>query len=144
MDDALFREFTNLGKEKRRLEKALLACKARRAEVEAQILPDWLESETTSLHRHGRNVVMTSTWAAYPLDQDMPRLCKALRIAHHGDLVAETTNYNTLSAWVRERVADHEIPGRPAEEVLRRSIPAGVRAALQASRSYRLNDRAAS
>lgn len=70
------------------------------------------QTETQSFSRAGTLFYLTTTTRASALPERKGELFDALRREGYGDLVYETVNANSLSAFVREQKAEHadELP----------------------------------
>ena len=85
--------------------------KANNAEIERteRELSDLMaQEEIQSFKRAGTLFYLTSRTYASPIAGQREALCDALRAQGHGDIIVETVNAQTLSSFVRERIAENE------------------------------------
>lgn len=66
------------------------------------------ESETQSFTRSGTMFFLTTTTRASALSEKKTKLYEVLKEKGFGDLVYETVNANSLSAFVKEQTAENE------------------------------------
>ena len=125
------REFVSLTGRKRDLEAELRQVQDRLNELEPGLVDMLVEEGIQRTTVDGYTAYLQEDVWASPLDGNIAGLCAALKVAGFGDMVAETVNRQTLSAWVRERRKDGE-PLPPAVEPVI-SIIAGYR--LRAKKS---------
>ena len=90
--------------------------KANNAEIEKteRELSDLMaQEEVQSFRRAGTLFYLTSHTYASPIAGRKADLYDALRAQGHGDIVVETVHAQTLSSFVRERIAENEdqLPG---------------------------------
>ena len=71
------------------------------------------QEEVQSFKRAGTLFYLTSRTYASPVAGRKADLYDALRAQGHGDIIVETVNAQTLSSFVRERIAENEdaLPG---------------------------------
>ena len=84
--------------------------KANNAEIERteRELSDLMaQEEIQSFKRAGTLFYLTSRTYASPLVGQREALFDALRAQGHGDIIVENVNANTLSSFVRERIAEN-------------------------------------
>lgn len=98
--------------EKARLEKQLRDCKARIEQTEQQLIEQLTMAGLDSFTANNHKFTPTTTIYASCPEEDRPALFAVLREQGSGDLVKETINGNTLSAWVRDRL-EHGVPIPP-------------------------------
>ncbi len=77
-------------------------------EVDFQLASMMAESETQNFTHSGTMFCLTTKTRASAAANRKPELYKALRQKGYGDLVYETVNANSLSAFVKERMAENE------------------------------------
>ncbi len=123
------REFIALTSRKRELEADLRQVQDRLNELEPQLVEMFGEEGLQRTSIDGWTAFLQEDIWASPAEGDIARLCAALKEAGLGDMVAETVNRQTLSAWVRERLRD----GEP--------LPDLVDPAINVSRGFRLRAR---
>jgi len=85
--------------------------KANNAEIEQceRELSDLMaQEEVQSFKRAGTLFYLTSRTYASPIAGRKAELYDALRAQGHGDIIVETVNAQTLSSFVRERIAENE------------------------------------
>ena len=66
------------------------------------------QEEVQSFRRAGTLFYLTSRTYASPIAGRKAELYDALRAQGHGDIIVETVNAQTLSSFVRERIAENE------------------------------------
>lgn len=116
---------------KRELEAELRQVQDRLNELEPGLVDMFSEEGIQRTTVDGYTAYLQEEVWASPLNGDIAALCAALKEAGFGDMVAETVNRQTLSAWVREHRKDGE-PLPPAVEPVI-SVTAGYR--LRAKKS---------
>ena len=95
---------------KRELEDSLKVINAEIERVEAEMVQEMLQEEVQSFSRGGQLFYLSSrTWAS-PVPERKADLYAWLKDHGFGDLVQETVNSQTLSAWVREQTEEAELP----------------------------------
>jgi len=85
--------------------------KANNAEIEhteRELSDIMAQEEIQSFKRAGTLFYLTSRTFASPIAGRKADLFDALRAQGHGDIVVETVNPQTLSSFVRERIAENE------------------------------------
>ena len=85
--------------------------KANNAEIEhteRELSDIMAQEEIQSFKRAGTLFYLTSRTFASPIAGRKADLYDALRAQGHGDIVVETVNPQTLSSFVRERIAENE------------------------------------
>jgi hypothetical protein len=110
VDTENLQEFVDLENDRRDLELRLKQIKERRQELEEKLLSQFEESGVQSMRVNGMTVYMhRQLWANHNGDKETT--VQALRASGLGDMIYETFNSQTLSAWVREMEdIDTEIP----------------------------------
>lgn len=76
-------------------------------EVDAELAALMAETETQNFTRNGTMFCLTSTTRASAVAGHKDDLFTALRAEGYGDLVYETVNANSLSAFVKEQIAEN-------------------------------------
>jgi len=85
--------------------------KANNAEIEQcewELSDLMAQEEVQSFKRAGTLFYLTSRTYASPIAGRKAELYDALRAQGHGDIIVETVNAQTLSSFVRERIAENE------------------------------------
>ena len=76
--------------------------------VDAALAERMISTETQNFTRNGTMFCLTNTTRASAAAGRKDELFAALRGAGYGDLVSETVNANSLSAFVKEQTAENE------------------------------------
>jgi hypothetical protein len=76
--------------------------------VDAALAERMISTETQNFTRNGTMFCLTNTTRASAAAGRKDELFAALRAAGFGDLVSETVNANSLSAFVKEQTAENE------------------------------------
>ena len=76
--------------------------------IDAALAEQMIASETQNFTRNGTTFCLTSTTRASAAAGRKDELLAALREAGFGDLVYETVNANSLSAFVKEQTMENE------------------------------------
>ena len=100
---ALADELRELKETKKRLEDELKAAGLEIDRVDAELAQLMADSETQNFTRNGTMFCLTTTIRASAASGRKDELFDALRVAGFGDLVYETVNANSLSAFVKEQ-----------------------------------------
>lgn len=81
-------------------------------DVEQQLVKMMIDTETQNFTRGGTMFSLTSKTRASAVAECKDKLYRALKRKGHGDLVYETVNANSLSAFVNEQLAENgeELP----------------------------------
>lgn len=81
-------------------------------EVEQELARMMVDTETQNFTRGGTMFSLTNKTRASAVADSKAKLYKALKRKGHGDLVYETVNANSLSAFVNEQIAENneELP----------------------------------
>ena len=110
---ALADELRELKETKKRLEDELKAVGLEIDRVDVVLAQHMADTETQNFTRNGTTFCLTSTTRASAAAGRKDELFAALREAGFGDLVYETVNANSLSAFVKEQTAENEdvLPG---------------------------------
>ena len=75
--------------------------------IDAALVEQMIASETQNFTRNGTMFCLTSTTRASATAGRKEELLEALREAGYGDLVYETVNANSLSAFVKEQTTEN-------------------------------------
>jgi hypothetical protein len=105
---ALADELRELKETKKRLEDELKAVGIEIDRVDAVLAQRMADTETQNFTRNGTMFCLTSTTRASATAGRKDELFEALREAGYGDLVYETVNANSLSAFVKEQTAEND------------------------------------
>ena len=105
---ALADELRELKETKKRLEDDLKAVGLEIDRVDAVLAQRMADAETQNFTRNGTMFCLTSTTRASATAGRKDELFDALRDAGYGDLVYETVNANSLSAFVKEQTAEND------------------------------------
>jgi len=76
--------------------------------TERELFERMVLDEIDNFRRSGMLFSRASTTYASPISGQREALFDALRSQGHGDIIVETVNANTLSSFVRERIAENE------------------------------------
>ena len=110
---AVVRELRKLKDRKEEIAEEEKAINKQIAAIEAQTLPEMMESEGLSAFKVpgvGSISLKNETYVYVPADKRAD-LHQVLKANGNGDLVTETVNHNTLQSWVKEQLAEgNEIP----------------------------------
>ena len=104
---ALADELRELKETKKRLEDELKAVGLEIDRVDAVLAQRRADTETQNFPRNGTMFCLTSTTRASVVSGRKDELFDALREAGFGDLVYETVNANSLSAFVKEQTTEN-------------------------------------
>jgi hypothetical protein len=94
--------------QKKNLEQEIKDVNARLEEVDYSLATAMAESETQNFTRSGVLFCLTNTTRASAAADQKEELFTALREEGYGDLVYETVNANSLSAFVKEQIAEND------------------------------------
>lgn len=97
-----------LREEKKRTEQRVKELNAAIDDVDYALSELMAQTETQSFSRAGTMYYLTTTTRASALPDRKTELYAALKAQGFGDLVYETVNANSLSAFVKEQRAEHE------------------------------------
>ena len=99
--------------EKKETEQRVKDIGAELDEVDAALAQLMTDTETQNFTRSGTMFCLTSTTRASATADRKDDLFEALRSEGHGGLIYETVNANSLSAFVREQIAENDdaLPG---------------------------------
>ena len=104
---ALADELRELKETKKRLEDELKAVGSDIDRVDADLAKRMIDAETQNFTRNGTMFCLTNTTRASATAGRKDELFEALRAAGYGDLVYETVNANSLSAFVKEQTTEN-------------------------------------
>ena len=104
---ALADELRELKETKKRLEDELKTVGLEIDRVDAVLAQRMADTETQNFTRNGTMFCLTSTTRASATAGRKDDLFEALRKAGYGDLVYETVNANSLSAFVKEQTTEN-------------------------------------
>ena len=104
---ALADELRELRETKKRLEDEIKAVGLEIDRVDADLAQHMADAETQNFTRNGTMFCLTSTTRASATAGRKDELFEALREAGYGDLVYETVNANSLSAFVKEQTTEN-------------------------------------
>ena len=103
-------ELSDLRERKKKMEEELKSINARIEFYEAELVKEMINEEVQNFTRGGQLFYLsTRTWAS-PVPERKAELYSWLKDHGFGDLVQETVNTQTLSAWVREQIEEAELP----------------------------------
>lgn len=105
---------------------ALRALKQRRSALEGEGIEYFIETGTQRVTRNGKTVYLSSTWrSSIPAGVDKEEAYAALKKHGLGHAVKEQYNASTLSADIRERIAERgeELAGMDGDEVVAKILP---------------------
>ena len=105
---ALADQLRELKETKKYAEQELKEITAEIERVDAELAELMVTSETQNFTRNGTMFCLTNTTRASTAVGRKEELFTALRSAGFGDLVYETVNANSLSAFVKEQTAENE------------------------------------
>jgi len=110
---ALADDLRELKETKKRLEDELKAVGFDIDRVDAALAQRMADTETQNFTRNGTMFCLTNTTRASATAGRKDELFDALRTAGYGDLVYETVNANSLSAFVKEQTTENgeSLPG---------------------------------
>ena len=104
---ALADELRELKETKKRLEDELKSVGFDIDRVDADLAQRMADTETQNFTRNGTMFCLTNTTRASATAGRKDELFEALREAGYGDLVYETVNANSLSAFVKEQTTEN-------------------------------------
>jgi hypothetical protein len=128
MDEKIER-FIELETERRELEARLKEVKEEIAPLHEQVLTYFEQTGTSKIKRSGLTLYVHRQLWARPIDGDYERGCAALKAAGLEDMVKESFNIHTLSAYIREL----ERMGEP--------IPETFEGAIQTEETFQIRTR---
>ncbi len=118
MDMNLAKKFGSLVARKRGIEDELRAVKAEIAQLEPLLLDEMRNNQMERLHTAGTTLYIHKVLIAKAKGGDRAAVAKQLISCGLGDLVTESYNSNTLSAYVREHLANGEQLPKPLASVI--------------------------
>ena len=98
----------NLRDEKKDLEQQMKALNAQLEDTDFALAAAMAESETQNFTRAGMTFCLTNTTRASAMAEQKQALFQALRAEGYGDLIYETVNANSLSAFVKEQMTEND------------------------------------
>ena len=98
----------NLRDEKKDLEQQMKTLNAQLDETDFALAAAMAESETQNFTRAGMIFCLTNTTRASAMAEQKEALFEALRAGGYGDLIYETVNANSLSAFVKEQIMEND------------------------------------
>ena len=104
---ALADELRELKETKKRLEDELKAVGSDIDRVDTDLAKRMIDAETQNFTRNGTMFCLTNSVRASATAGRKEELFEALRAAGYGDLVHETVNANSLSAFVKEQTSEN-------------------------------------
>lgn len=104
---ALADELRELKETKKRLEDELKAVGSDIDRVDTDLAKRMIDAETQNFTRNGTMFCLTNSVRASATAGRKEELFEALRAAGYGDLVYETVNANSLSAFVKEQTTEN-------------------------------------
>lgn len=105
---ALADELRELKETKKRLEDELKAVGSDIDRVDTDLAKRMIDAETQNFTRNGTMFCLTNSVRASATAGRKEELFEALRAAGYGDLVYETVNANSLSAFVKEQTTENQ------------------------------------
>ena len=101
-----------LKENKKEAEDALKVINAEIEQVELKLVEMMVNEETQSFNRSGTTFYLTTKIYASAIGASKEQLHEALRQNGYGSLIYETVNANSLSAFVKEQIAENgdELP----------------------------------
>lgn len=111
-------ELAGLKERKKELEDMLKEVNERIATVEEILSTRMLEEELQSFNRNGKTFYVQTKTFASAVPERKAELFQWLKDHGFGDMVTETVNANTLSAWVREQLEESESLPEGLEELV--------------------------
>jgi hypothetical protein len=127
--DEKIEQFIELETERRELEARLKEVKEEIAPLHEQVLTYFEQTGTSKIKRSGLTLYVHRQLWASPIDGDYERGCAALKAAGLEDMVKESFNIHTLSAYIREL----ERMGEP--------IPETFEGAIQTEETFQIRTR---
>jgi len=94
--------------EKKILEQCLKDVNAKLDEADTALAQLMTDTETQNFTRSGTLFCLTNTVRASATADRKDKLFEALRAEGHGGLIYETVNANSLSAFVKEQIAEND------------------------------------
>lgn len=128
------RNYAGLFVAKQELDAQIKKINAQMAEIEKELLPDFIDGGVQRITVDGQTVWLDRKIRA-SAGGDVPALAAALEADGEEWLISKAVNNNTLSAWVREKF-DPDKMNSPDE--VKAQMPPNVRAAITVSEVYKL------
>ena len=94
--------------EKKTLEQCLKDVNVKLDEADSALAQIMTDTETQNFTRSGTLFCLTNTVRASATADRKDKLFEALRAEGHGGLIYETVNANSLSAFVKEQIAEND------------------------------------
>lgn len=111
-------ELAELKQRKRELEDELKEVNAKIGRVDQELSNLMLEEELQSFNRNGQTFYVNTKTYASAVPERKQDLFAWLKNHGYGDMVAETVNANTLSAFVREMLSETDQLPEDLEELV--------------------------
>lgn len=104
--------FRRIKEERAELKKTDDKLKREAEEIELEIIGEMTEAELQNFSVSGKTFYLTSRLFASPKAGEAEKLYNWLKVHGYGDIVKETVNANTLSAFIKELKEEHgdELP----------------------------------
>lgn len=116
LDFAKLRRYRELREAQGISEAEVKAFKEEATKLEAELVDMFTDAGMQNINLDGKTIYLhRSVYAQRLPGKTLEDVKAALIAAGAGDLVTETVNANTLSAWVRELTEDDDAPGLPDE-----------------------------
>lgn len=93
---------------KKQLENEIKEINTEIEEIEQELVQQMLEEEMQNFSRNGTLFYLNTKTFASPVSELKQQLYQALKDNGYGDLVYETVNSNSLSAFVKEQIEQNE------------------------------------
>lgn len=111
-------QLADLKRRKKELEDELKEVNAMIAKTDEELSTIMLEEELQSFNRNGQTFYVNTKTYASAVPDKKHELFAWLKNHGYGDMVTETVNANTLSAWVREQLEESESLPEGLEELV--------------------------
>lgn len=98
----------SLKEEKKELDNRAKEINTEIEEVESEMVQLMLEQEVGKFERAGNTFYINTRLFASPIADKKQELFKTLKNEGYGDLVQETVNANSLSAFIKEQMEENE------------------------------------
>lgn len=116
MNTEMLQQFLTMTLEKRKHEQEAKALASKIAVIEPLIIEEFAADGMQRTTLQGHTVYLNRQMLSSVVSGEMPAVCLGLEAVGAGDLVKESVNSATLSAWVRERERDaDDMPILPPE-----------------------------
>lgn len=96
-----------LREQKKELDSQTKQINAEIEKIEAEMVAEMMEKEIGKFERAGNTFYINTRLFASPVSAKKHELFKALKAEGYGDLVQETVNANSLSAFIREQMEEN-------------------------------------